>query len=60
MYSDLSFVSFNLNIYFHFVKTKITLGEDVSNGMQMGNSFVLLLYSVYSLFTLLSTKHENA
>lgn len=47
----------NINIYCHY--SPITLGEDVSNGMQMENYFVLLC-SVYLLFTLLSTKHENA
>lgn len=49
----------NLNTYFQFVKVKIPLGEDVSNRMQMGNSFVVFC-SVYSLFALLSMKHKIA
>lgn len=56
----LSLAIFKLKYILSFCKAKIALREDVSNGMQIGNSLVLLLCSVYSLFTLLSTKHENA
>lgn len=55
-----SFANFKIKYILLFCKTKLTLGENISNGIQMGNYFMLLLCGVYSLFSLLSTKRENA